>query len=90
MKKTMDRITSHFHWPEISGDVNRFCRSCDVCQKTVRKGRGTKVSLEEMPLMGEAFECVAVDLIGQIYPVSENKNRYILTVVDMQLDIRRQ
>ena len=31
--------------------------------------------------MGEAFERVAVDLIGPIYPVSENKNRYILTVV---------
>ena len=35
-----------------------------------------------MPSMGESFQRVAVDFIGPIYPMSENKNRYILTVVD--------
>ena len=82
MKKTLDRITSNFHWPGISCDVTRYCRSCDVCQKTVPKGRATKVPLGEIPLMEEPFQRVAVDLIGPIYPVSDNKNRYILTVVD--------
>ena len=56
--------------------------SCDVCKKTVPKGRVTKVPLGEMPLIGEGFERVDVDLIEPIYPVSENRNRYILTVVD--------
>ena len=55
MKKTLDRITSNFHWPGISGDVTRYCRSCDVCQKIVPRGRATKVPLGEMPLMDEPF-----------------------------------
>ena len=76
MKKTMDRIIPNFIWSGISGDVTRYCRSCDVCQKTRRLS--LKVPLREMPLIGEPFQRVAVDLTGPIYPVSDNKSRYIL------------
>ena len=72
--KTVDRITSNFHWPGVVADVARFCRSCDICQKTAPKGRTCKVLLGEIPF--------AVDLVGPISPVSEKGNRYILTVVD--------
>ena len=81
-KKTVDRITSNFHWPGVVADVTRFCRYCDICQKTAPKGRTCKVPLGEMPLMEEPFKRVAVDLVGPISPVSEKGNRYILTVVD--------
>ena len=81
-KKTMYRITSNFHWPGVVADVTRFCRSCDICQKTAPKGRTCKVPLGEMPLMEEPFKRVAVDLVGPISLVSEKGNRYILTVVD--------
>ena len=81
-KKTIDRITTSFHWPGITSDVTRFCRSCEICQKTLPKGKVTKVPLGEMPIMDVPFHRVAVDLIGPITPVSENGNRYILTIVD--------
>jgi hypothetical protein len=35
-----------------------------------------------MPLVNTAFEKVAIDLIGPIHPISQQGNRYILTVVD--------
>ena len=54
-KKTVDRITSNFHWPGVVADVTRFCRCCDICQKTAPKGRTCKVPLGEMPLMEEPF-----------------------------------
>ena len=81
-KKTVDRITSNFHWPGVVADVTRFCRSYDICQKTAPKGHTCKVPLGEMPSMEEPFKRVAVDLVGPISPVSEKGNRYILTVVD--------
>ena len=81
-KKTIDRITTSFHWPGITSDVTRFCRSCEICQETVSKGKVTKVPLGEMPIMNVPFHCVAVDLIGPITPVSDNGNQYILTIVD--------
>ena len=81
-KKTVDCITSNFHWSGVVVDVARFCRSCDICQKTASKGRTCKVPIGEMPLMEEPFKRVAVDLVGPISPVSEKGNRYMLTVVD--------
>ena len=81
-KKTFDRITANFYWPGIDGDVRRFCQSCDICQRTAPKGRTTKIPLGEMPIISTPFDRVAVDIIGPIHPVSENRNRYILTVVD--------
>jgi hypothetical protein len=80
--KTTSRVVTEFYWPGVNGDVTRFCRSCDVCQKTVCKGRVTKVPLGQMPLIDTPFKRVAVDIVGPIHPVTERKNRYILTLVD--------
>ena len=82
IRKTSDRITSSFHWPGIISDVTQFCRSCDVCQRTVPKGKVSKIPLGKMPIIDEPFKRVSVDLIGPVAPVSEHGNRYILTVVD--------
>ncbi|XP_071795587.1 uncharacterized protein [Asterias amurensis] len=38
-KKTTDRVLTNFFWPGITADITRYCRSCDVCQRTVPKGR---------------------------------------------------
>ena len=81
-KNTIDRITSSFYWPGITSDVTRFCPSCEICQKTVSKRKVTKVPLGEIPIVDVPFHRVEVDLIGPITPVSDNGNRYILTIVD--------
>ena len=82
VKKTKDRILTNFYWPGIHQDVVSFCRSCDVCQRTVSKGRVGKVSLGKMPLMDLPFKRVAVDLIDPITPASDKGDRYVLTLVD--------
>ena len=82
VKKTEDRILTNFYWPGIHQDVASFCRSCDVCQRTVSKGRVAKVPLGKMPLMDLPFKRVAVDLIGPIMPASDKGHRYVLTLVD--------
>jgi hypothetical protein len=82
VKKTFDAVSMDFFWPGIGADVKRYCQSCDVCQKTVRKGTVTKAPLVHMPLIDTPFKRVAVDLVGPIWPLSERKNRYILTLVD--------
>ena len=82
IKKTADKIQSAFYWPGIQGDVTRYCKSCDVCEKTVNKGSVPKVPLEKMPLIDKPFKRVAIDLVGPIGPPSEDGYRYILTLVD--------
>ncbi|XP_052717957.1 uncharacterized protein LOC128190087 [Crassostrea angulata] len=47
-KKTTDRVVSEFYWPGIQSDIRRFCRSCDVCQRTIPKGKVPAVPLGHM------------------------------------------
>ena len=82
IKKTTDKIQSAFYWPGIQGDEARFCKACDVCQKTVSKGSVLKVPLENMPLIDKPFKRVAIDLVGPISPPNEGGDRYVLTLVD--------
>ena len=81
-QRTVARVTAEFYWPGIQSDVRRFCQSCDICQRTLQKGKTSKVPLERMPLIDEPFQRVAVDLVGPLSPVTEKGNRYILTLVD--------
>ena len=76
-----DRVTSNFFWPGAYDDVSRYCQSCDICQRTIPKGRCGKTPLVAMPIIGEPFARVAIDLVGPL-PMSGRKHRWILTLVD--------
>ena len=60
----------------------KVCKSCDICQRTIQKGRVTKVPLGKMPLIDTPFKRVAVGIVGSIEPRSDKKSRYILTMID--------
>ena len=78
----MDRVLTEFFWPGVCGDVPTFCKSCDICQRTIQKGRVTKVPLGKLPLIDTPFKRIAFDIVGPIEPRSERKSRYILTMID--------
>ena len=82
IKRTLERVASNFYWPDMPNDVRRYCRSCDICQKTVPREMQGKAPLQRMPVMKEPFKRVAVDLVGPIVPCAEGGYRFILTVVD--------
>ena len=84
VKKTKDKIQTNFYWPRMHNDVSGFCRSCDVCQKTVDKGTVARAPLGEMPLIDTPFKPVAVDSVGPITPARKRGQRYILTLVDYE------
>ena len=66
----------------MSNDITLFYHSCDVCQHTVSKGHVSKVPLGKMPIIDMLFKRVAIDIIGEIFPASSRRHRYILTLVD--------
>ena len=82
VKRTIQKVLSEFYWPGISSDIKRFCQSCDICQRTVPKGKIIRAPLGNMPRIDVPFKRVATDLIGPLKPVTYSKNRFILTVVD--------
>ena len=80
--KTTEKVVKSFYWPGVLGDVKRFCRSCDKCQRMSPLTNHRPVPLGVTHIIDEPFSRVAVDLIGPIKPASEQGNQYILTVVD--------
>ena len=75
-------MLSNFFWPGIGGDVKRYCRSCDICQRTTPKGKTMRVPLGKLPVIDTPFKRVSFDLVGPIFPASQRGYRYILTAVD--------
>ena len=81
-RRTELKVYSKFWWPGVSGDISRYCRSCDVCQRTSARGRTRKVEMAQMPIISTPFERVAVDLVGPLKPPSKAGHRFILTLID--------
>ena len=80
--KTRNRLLAHYYfWPNIYGDVQRFCATCPECQKTRRKLKHEKVALKPIPAVGVPFKKIRIDIVGPL-PRSENGDRFILTIVD--------
>ncbi len=82
ISKTVEKILTQFFGPDLHEDVALFCRSCDICQRTIHKGNAGTVPLQQMPLIDQPFKSVAVDLVRPIHPVSDSDKRYMLKLVD--------
>lgn len=79
--KTVRRILCVFFVPKLWQLVRSYVSSCDICQMTSDRGGCGKAPLQKVPIVSETFEKVGIDLVGPL-PVTDRKNRYILTVVD--------
>ncbi|XP_068220404.1 uncharacterized protein [Palaemon carinicauda] len=80
--KTKDKVFALYFWPGATADILRYCRSCDICQRTTSQGRVKKAPLQTVPIITEPFAKVAVDIVGPLSPPSEDGHRFILTLVD--------
>ena len=78
--KTKDRILARYYWPGVFQDVARYCRTCEVCQRSGTR-KLPKASMIPMPLMERPFQRIAMDLVGPL-PRTKKGNRFILVLCD--------
>ena len=81
-RKTAEKVFQNFFWPGATADIQRYCRSCYICQKVTPKGKIKPAPLDKMPVISEPFSRVAIDLIGPFSPASKRGHKYILTLID--------
>ena len=81
-QRTRERLWNDFYWPKMSADVRQYCQSCDKCQRLCPRSRIQKAPLEKLPLIGEPFARVGVDIVGPIIPASQEGHKYVLVMVD--------
>ncbi|GFO29327.1 gypsy retrotransposon integrase-like protein 1 [Plakobranchus ocellatus] len=83
MRRTKKRIQSQFYWPGMYREINKYVKSCHICQKCSKKGPATsRAPLQKMPVITTPFHRLAIDLVGPLAK-SDRGHRFILTVVDV-------
>ena len=80
-KKTTQRIQANFWFDGIVGNTHRYCKSCDVCQRTIKHGNVRKAPMLISKLSNAPFSRISCDLVGPIIPVSQKGYSYILTII---------
>lgn len=78
--KTTRRLLQRFYWPTIYKDVGDYCKRCGECQKP-RGHKVHKAPLIPLPVVGEPFERIVMDIVGPLRQ-SSSGNKYILVVCD--------
>ena len=68
-RKTEIKVCDQFWWPGISGDIRRYCQSCDQCQRMNVYSKARRAPLEPLPVKSTPLERVAVDIVGKISPL---------------------
>ena len=81
VSKTYNRIRNDFFWSGMKDDIAAFIKACKNCQiyKLVRVKTRLPMQMTDRP--AEPFERVQIDIVGPL-PITERKNRYILTIQD--------
>jgi len=83
VRKTLDRLLRHFHWPGINSSVRTYCRTCDVCQRLGKGASSFRAPLINLPIIAEPFSRLAIDILGPLSVCDCSNNRFILTVLDL-------
>ena len=78
--KTAQRILQRFYWPTLYKDVEEYCCSCEICQKSSHQC-GSQLPLIPLPVLSEPFKHIAMDIIGPL-PRSRSGKRYVLVICD--------
>ncbi|EFN87001.1 Retrovirus-related Pol polyprotein from transposon 412, partial [Harpegnathos saltator] len=76
--KALKRIQQYYSWDGIKRDVEDYIKACQDCQKRKLVRIKTKAPMLIIDTPSEAFEKVAIDIVGPL-PETLNGNKYILT-----------
>jgi len=80
VERTILKIRSRYHWPSLSGDVERYVKGCEKCQRRKTPVK-LKPPLQEPEHPRYPFQQVSIDVVGPL-PRTSRGYRYLLTLID--------
>lgn len=78
-QKTYAHISSRFHWPTMHTDVQTYCTTCDICQKTIAVH--LRAPLHPLPVIFDPYRHIGMDIVGPLEKSSAG-HKYILIISD--------
>ena len=83
VRKTIERIQTHFWWPKMRKDVQTYVKSCKLRQLRRKITVADRVPIKPVPRPRNNFQMVQIDLIGPIDPPSSAGHKYIISMIDL-------
>ena len=80
--KTLERVRELFFWRKMNRSTEKFCETCDVCQKTKVDRTKRMGALRPSHIPSRPFETVSLDLITGLPPSGQEQYTAILVIVD--------
>ena len=82
VRKTLQRLRTHFYWPRMTADVAQYIRACHSCQVTGKPNQAIPVSpLIPIPTLQPPFGRIIIDIVGPL-PKTSDAHVYLLTILD--------
>ena len=78
--KLLAQARLRFWWPEMSADIEQFCKSCRQCGERNRPIPAPRASLGQLPVSAP-MDVVALDILSGL-PVTAKGHRHLLVVID--------
>src|SRR5699024_11113048 len=79
--KTYKRIKEIYKWHNMKRDIKKFNKNCEKCQQDKRNRHPIKAPMHTTSTSDRPFEKLFLDIVGPL-PLTENENRFILTLQD--------
>ena len=80
--KTLEGVHELFFWKGMNRDTEKFCKTCDVCQKTKINRTKKMGALRPSHIPSHHFETVSLDLITGLPPSGEEQYTAVLVIID--------
>ncbi len=81
--KVTEKLEKKFYWPKMTEDIKTYIKSCHTCQVCkMSQHHHHRAPLGELPRPVRGQQVAALDVKGPL-PVSREKKRYIIVVVDL-------
>lgn len=79
--KTYFRIRARYFWNGMYRTINRYIRTCRLCQTKKSRTTRTPGPLQSITPPDTPFKKIGIDFLGP-FPLSANNNRWVIVAVD--------
>lgn len=78
--RIISAIKKRFYWPEMSSEIARWCKNCDLCARC-KPGPGKGHAPLTQSKINFPLERIAIDIVGPL-PITRDGIEYIIVVGD--------
>ena len=79
-RRTSDYVRRWFWWPSVGSEIEKFCRSCGVCQTTKTSNQRPAGLLHSLPVPDQPWGSISMDFVGP-FPECDGFD-YLWVIVD--------